>query len=85
MGPWAWEMSSELGKVLQNDMSKGDGEKLTQLTSQDLLDNGGIEMRSWITLVGAVGKVPAKVLAYEPFYSGIMGMGVAYWELEGRG
>ncbi len=66
-------------------MSKGDGEKLTQLTSQDLLDNGGIEMRSWITLVGAVGEVPAKVLAYEPFYSAIMGIGVAYWELEGRG
>ena len=39
-------------------------------------------MRSWITLVGAVGETPAKVLAYEPFYSGVMAMGVAYWEME---
>ncbi len=78
-------ISEEFDRKAVANMSKGDGEKLTQLTSQDLLDNGGIEMRSWITLVGAVGKVPAKVLAYEPFYSGVMGMGVAYWELEGGG
>jgi len=78
-------ISEEFDRKAVAHMAKGDGEKLTQLTSQDLLDNGGIEMRSWITLVGAVGKVPAKVLAYEPFYSGVMGMGVAYWELEGGG
>jgi len=78
-------ISEEFDRKAVAHMAKGDGEKLTQLTSQDLLDNGGIEMRSWITLVGAVGKVPANVLAYEPFYSGVMGMGVAYWELEGRG
>ena len=32
--------------------------------------------------LGAVDKAPAKVLAYEAFYRGIMGMGVAYWDVE---
>ncbi len=63
-------------------MARGEGEKLAQLSSQDLLENGDIEMRSWIVLLGAMGRVPAQVLAYEPFYSALMGMGVAYWELE---
>lgn len=63
-------------------MTQGNGEKLAQLSSQDLLENGGPEMRNWITLLGAVGKVPARVLAYEPFYSAVMAMGVAYWELK---
>jgi len=65
-------------------MAEGKGVELGRLTSKDLLDNGDIEMRSWITLLGAVEDTPARVLAYEPFYSGVMGMGVAYWELEHR-
>lgn len=63
-------------------MARGEGEKLSLLSSQDLLDNGDIELRSWITLLGAVGKTPAQILAYEPFYRAIMGMAVAYWEAE---
>ncbi len=63
-------------------MGRGEGKKLSGLSAQDLLDHGDIEMRSWILLLGAVGKTPAKVLAYEPFYRAIMGMAVAYWELE---
>ena len=63
-------------------MARGEGEKVAQLTSDDLLKNGDIELRSWITLLGAVDKAPAKVLAYEAFYRGIMGMGVAYWDVE---
>ena len=35
-------------------MNGGEGEKLGQLTSGDLLDNAGIEIISWITLMGAV-------------------------------
>ena len=63
-------------------MKRGEGEKFCQFTSQDLLDNGEIELRSWITLLGAVGRAPAQVLAYEPFYSANMAMAVAYWDLE---
>jgi hypothetical protein len=63
-------------------MTRGEGEKLARLSADDLLDNGEIELRSWITLLGAVGQSAARVLAYEPFYSGNMAMSAAYWELE---
>lgn len=63
-------------------MAQGKGEQLARLTSDDLLEHGDIEMRSWIILLGAVGAVPAKVINYEPFYRGVTGMGVGYWELE---
>jgi aromatic ring-opening dioxygenase catalytic subunit (LigB family) len=66
-------------------MKSGDGEKFSQFSSQDLLDNGEIELRSWITLLGAVGQTPAQILAYEPFYSANMAMSVAYWPLESDG
>ncbi|HEY3301893.1 MAG TPA: extradiol ring-cleavage dioxygenase [Candidatus Binatia bacterium] len=75
-------ISEEFDRQALELMARGEGEKLSGLSTCDLLDHGDIEMRSWITLLGAVGKTPAKVLAYEPFYRAIMGMAVAYWELE---
>lgn len=82
-GPYTYGcISEEFDRRALDLMARGEGEKVAQLTSQDLLDNGDPEMRSWITLLGSVGDVPARVLAYEPLYSGILGMGVAYWELE---
>lgn len=82
-GPYAYgSISEEFDRNNLKLMAQGKGEQLGRLTSQDLLDNGDIEMRTWIVLLGAVGNIPAHVLAYEPFYSGIMGLGVAYWDLE---
>ncbi len=75
-------ISEEFDRRAVELMAQGNGEKLTQLTSQDLLENGGPEMRSWIALLGAMGKVAPRFLIYEAFYSALMGMGVAYWELE---
>ena len=75
-------ISEEFDRKALGLMGEGKGAELAQLTSKDLLDNGDIEMRSWIILVGAMAETPARVLAYEPFYSGVMGMGMAYWELE---
>jgi aromatic ring-opening dioxygenase catalytic subunit (LigB family) len=75
-------ISEEFDRQAVEFMRRGEGEKLAALSTRDLLDHGDIEMRSWITLLGAVGKTPAEVLAYEPFYRAIMGMAVAYWELE---
>jgi hypothetical protein len=62
-------------------MADGEGSKLAALSSADLLDHGEIELRSWIVLAGAVGAVPARVLAYEPLYRGLMGMAVVQWPL----
>ncbi|MGD9895217.1 MAG: extradiol ring-cleavage dioxygenase [Dehalococcoidia bacterium] len=63
-------------------LRSGRGESLNALTTRDLLDNGLIELRSWITVAGMIGAVKTKEIVYEPFFRGIMGMGVAYWDVE---
>jgi len=52
------------------------------MSSKDRLDHGEIELRSWIIVPGAVGSARAEVLAYEPLYRGLMGMGVARWAVD---
>lgn len=80
-GPFAYGSISEaFDRTALGWMESGNGHKLAGLTSKDLLDNGDIEMRSWIVLAGAMGSRPARVLAYEPLYSGNMGMSVAFWK-----
>ena len=82
-GPYSYGgINEEFDREILDWMARGEGEKVAQLTSDDLLKNGDIELRSWITLLGAVDNVRAKILAYEAFYRGIMGMGVAYWDAE---
>jgi aromatic ring-opening dioxygenase catalytic subunit (LigB family) len=63
-------------------MAQGRGEELAQLSSRDILDNGNIEMRAWIILMGAIGDARPEALVYEPFFRGVMGMAVAQWDLE---
>ena len=80
-GPFSYgSISEDFDRRALEWIKTGNGHKLAGLTSQDLLDNGDIEMRSWIVLAGAMGERPANVLAYEPLYSGNMGMGVAFWK-----
>jgi aromatic ring-opening dioxygenase catalytic subunit (LigB family) len=82
-GPYSYgSINEEFDRKVLDWMARGKGEQLARLSSADLLNNGDIELRSWITLLGAVSGTPAQILAYEPFYRGIMGMGVACWELE---
>jgi len=81
-GPFGYGCISEDfdRKVLQW-IANGQASKLAELSSTELLDHGEIELRSWIVLAGIVGAVPARVLAYEPLYRGLMGMAVAAWPL----
>lgn len=58
----------------------GEGYKLGELSSADLLENGEIELRQWIALMGALGARKPAWLVYGAFYRAIMGMGAAYWE-----
>lgn len=82
-GPYSYgAINEEFDREILDWMARGDTKKFAGLTSEDLLRNGDIELRSWITLLGAIANTPAKVLAYEAFYRGIMGMGVAYWDVE---
>ncbi|MBV9120923.1 MAG: hypothetical protein JOZ39_09460 [Chloroflexi bacterium] len=71
----------EYDHMILDKLRAGRGSELAKLSSKELLDNGEIELRSWITMLGAIGDAKPQVLAYEPFYQGIMGMGVGYWDL----
>ena len=65
-------------RILQA-LAEGDVGYLASLSSRDLLEHGDIEFRSWLVVQGALEDCSAETLAYEPFYRGIMGMGVALW------
>jgi hypothetical protein len=59
----------------------GEGHRLAALSSKDFLDHGGIEMRAWVAVLGAIGSRAPEHLAYQPFYRAVMGMGAATWTL----
>jgi hypothetical protein len=81
-GPLGYgEIDVDFDRWLIDRMRAGDGQALGKLSVKDLLDHGEIELRSWIAVLGALGQAKPQVLAYEPFYRGIMGMGVACWDL----
>jgi hypothetical protein len=63
-------------------MTDGQTEEIVKLSSKDRLDHGESELRSWIIVLWAVGSARAEVLAYEPLYRGLMGMGVARWAVD---
>ena len=75
-------ISEDFDRQALSWMANGEAEKLSGLSSRDLLEHGAVELRSWITLLGMVGGARAERLAYEPLYRGLMGMGVASWSLE---
>ncbi|WP_137143996.1 extradiol ring-cleavage dioxygenase [Mycolicibacterium sp. CR10] len=61
-------------------LSSGNGFELSNLTSEDLLNTGNIELRSWICAVGAVGGDTRWASVYEPIPRALMGMAVAWTE-----
>ena len=72
-------ISEAFDRKLIRWMTEGRTDEIRKLTSNDVLDHGNIEFRCWIVALGMVGAVPAEMLAYEPLYRGLMGMGVARW------
>jgi aromatic ring-opening dioxygenase catalytic subunit (LigB family) len=73
------EISEEFDRNLLAKIEAGEGGKLAELTSFDLMEHGNIELRSWVVALGALGKARPDFTVYEPFYRGVMGMGVAVW------
>jgi 2,3-dihydroxyphenylpropionate 1,2-dioxygenase len=47
-------------------LREGRGHELTALTGEELDKAGNVELRTWITVLGAVGDAPADVYCYEP-------------------
>jgi 2,3-dihydroxyphenylpropionate 1,2-dioxygenase len=60
-------------------LADGRGRELARLTGEELDKRGNIELRTWITLLGAVGDVRADVYCYEPSWH--HGNAVVEWPL----
>lgn len=83
-GPFTYgSISEEFDRQCLDWLRAGEGHRWSELTSADLLHHGDVEMRSWVTLLGAAGQVTPDFVVYEPFYRGMMGMAVAAWTLDG--
>ena len=82
-GPFSFgAISVEFDRQVVEWLRRGDNGRLAHLTNDDLLRHGDIELRQWIVLLGALGAAAPEFVAYEPFFSGIQGMGVGYWPMQ---
>ncbi len=83
-GPYHYgAISVDFDRSLIAEMTRGEGEKLaSRLSSEDLLHHGEVEFRCWLVVLGMVGNTAVEMMAYEPFYRAIMGVGVARWNLQ---
>ena len=53
-GSFTWgSISEEFDRKIMEQMARGEGSLLAQLTSEDLINNGNDEMRSWIIELSA--------------------------------
>jgi hypothetical protein len=74
-------ISMDFDNRVLNWMRTGQNGNFASLTSKELLDNGEVELRQWITLLGLLGDIAPQWLLNEPFYRGIMDMAVGYWQV----
>ena len=76
------DISVEFDRRIVDWMRAGEGHRLAQFSSSELIENGEGELRQWIVLLGALGAARPEFLVYEPLFRSIMGKGVGYWNLE---
>ena len=87
--PWAHhvgeryvgDISVEFDRRIVAWMQAGEGHRLADFSSRELIEHGEAELRQWIVLLGALGKTKPEFLVYEPLFRSIMGMGVGWWTL----
>jgi hypothetical protein len=85
--PWAHhvgtryvgDISVEFDRRLVAWMQAGEGHRLAEFSSRELIEHGEAELRQWIVLLGAIGSRKPEFIVYEPLFRSIMGMGVAWW------
>ena len=56
----------EFDRALLASLAEGRGADTARLTGEELDKAGNVELRTWITLLGAVGEAKADVYCYEP-------------------
>jgi hypothetical protein len=69
----------EFDRRLLQMLAEGRGPAAAALTGDELAKSGNVELRTWVTLLGAVGGVRAEVLCYEPSWH--HGNAVVAWPL----
>lgn len=81
--PHMGEINDGFDRAFLDLLAGGRGRVAAGLSNEQIeqAGNGAHEIRSWITLAGAMGPRPAKVLAYAPVHAWITGMGVLSYDL----
>jgi aromatic ring-opening dioxygenase catalytic subunit (LigB family) len=75
------DISVEFDRRIVEWMRAGEGHRLAELSSAELIEHGEAELRQWIVLLGAVGARKPEFIVYEPLFRSIMGMGVGWWQV----
>jgi protocatechuate 4,5-dioxygenase beta chain/2,3-dihydroxyphenylpropionate 1,2-dioxygenase len=69
----------DFDRALLASLGEGRGAETARLTGEELDKAGNVELRTWITLLGALGDARAEVLCYEPSWH--HGNAVVAWPL----
>ena len=69
----------DFDRRLLDTLTAGRGHELAAITAEELDKAGNVELRTWITVLGAVGAAPADVYCYEPSWH--HGNAVVEWPL----
>jgi 2,3-dihydroxyphenylpropionate 1,2-dioxygenase len=72
----------EFDRRLLQALADGRGRETARLTGEELDKTGNVELRTWITLLGAVGDARAELLCYEPSWH--HGNAVVAWPVTAR-
>jgi hypothetical protein len=84
--PRVGDIDEEFDRWFLSQLESGDLDDLLDMPNDELMlaGNGTGEVRSWVTVAGAMRGHEAKSLAYEPIYEWINGMGVILHEGDAR-
>jgi pyrroloquinoline quinone (PQQ) biosynthesis protein C len=85
--PGMGRVNDEFDRWFLGVMAEGRAETLLTMSDEEIerAGNGAHEIRAWLTIAGAMGPRPARVLAYEPVTQWVTGMGIMSYELQGAG
>jgi len=72
----------EFDRQLLATLGEGRGAETARLTAEELDKAGNVELRTWITLLGAVGDARADLVCYEPSWH--HGNAVVMWPLAAK-
>jgi aromatic ring-opening dioxygenase catalytic subunit (LigB family) len=83
-GPRYFQVDEQWDRWFLDLLAEGSPERVLREVTLEKLEEGGAggtsELLAWIVALGAVGRRPATVLAYEPVVQWRCGMGVVAWE-----